>query len=120
MDDRTPVKAEEVDDEKRELDDMKHDLNEVKAELNEMKDGLNEVKGLLTRLTEGTLSEGNQGFEPKEPKEETGSKQQGRSITAIHPRVRGCGDDGRWSVHPEDTGTPHSSCIIQGLARKSL
>ena len=36
------------------------------------------VNKLLTRLTEGILSEGKQGFEPKEPKEEAGSNQQGR------------------------------------------
>ena len=75
----TPVKGEMEEEndsivatnEKNELNEMKHDLSEMKTELNEM-------KGLLTRLTEGMLSEGKQGFEPKEPKEETGSKQQGR------------------------------------------
>ena len=75
----TPVKGEMEEEsdsivatnEKSELNETKHDLNEMKTELNEM-------KGLLTRLTEGMLSEGKQGFEPKEPKEETGSKQQGR------------------------------------------
>ena len=50
----------------------------IEKELNGLKDDVNEIKALLTRLTEGILSEGKQEIEPKEPKEETGSSQQGR------------------------------------------
>ena len=50
----------------------------IEKELNGLKDDVNEIKALLTRLTEGMLSEGKQEIEPKEPKEETGSSQQGR------------------------------------------
>ena len=64
--------------EKSELNDMRDDLNGMKTELSDVRSGLEEIKGLLARLTEEKFSEGKGGFEPKEPKEETGDNQQGR------------------------------------------
>ena len=58
-----------------ELSDVRSDLSGMKSELSDMRNGLNEIKGLLRSLTEGELSEGKGGFEPKE---ETGDNQQGR------------------------------------------
>ena len=82
----TPVKSEMEEEnesivamkEKSELNDMRDDLNGMKTELSDVRSGLDEIKGLLARLTEEKFSEGKGGFEPKEPKEETGDNQQGR------------------------------------------
>ena len=90
----TPVKSEMEEEndsivamkEKSELNDMRDDLNGMKTELSDVRSGLDEIKGLLARLTEEKFSEGKGGFEPKEPKKETGDNQQGRRQQSPQPK----------------------------------
>ena len=90
----TPVKSEMEEEndsivamkEKSELNDVRDDLSGMKTELSDVRSGLDEIKGLLARLTEEKLSEGKGGFEPKEPKEETGIDQSSRRQQNPQPK----------------------------------
>ena len=133
----TPVKSEMEEEsdsivamkEKNELNDMRDDLNGMKTELSDVRSGLDEIKGLLARLTEEKFSEGKGGFEPKEPKEETGDNQQGSRQQSPQPKPnskKGHGRldretlaqlcwDGAYATHRKSASVDASNATLETL-----
>ena len=134
----TPVKSEMEEEndsivamkEKNELNDMRDDLNGMKTELSDVRSGLDEIKGLLARLTEEKFSEGKGGFEPKEPKEETGDNQQGSRQQSPQPKPnskKGHGRldretlaqlcwDGAYATHRKSASVDASNATLETIA----